>query len=94
LEPTIETLIALLPPWLLITPLIGIIHGALFFLIGGRRPSSLPVYLTIGIAAASLAQALQIVPPGPPPFSLGEINLVFTSVATWAVMMVSRLAGL
>jgi hypothetical protein len=89
-----DAIMALLPPWLLITPLIGIIHGSLFFLLAGRRPSSLPVYLTIGVAAASLAQALQLVPPGPPPFSLGEVQLVVTSVATWAVMLASRLAGL
>jgi hypothetical protein len=86
--------LAILPPWLLITPLIGVIHGSLFFLIVGRRPTSLPVYLALGIAAASLAQALQVVPPGPPPFSLGEVHLVTTSVATWAVMMVSRVVGL
>jgi hypothetical protein len=90
----LDPMMALLPPWLLITPLIGIIHGSLFFLIVGRRPSSLPVYLTIGVAAASLAQSLQLVPPGPPPFSLGEVHLVATSVATWAVMVVVRLAGL
>jgi hypothetical protein len=86
--------LAILPPWLLITPLIGVIHGSLFFLIVGRRPTSLPVYLALGIAAASLAQALQVIPPGPPPFSLGEVHLVSTSVATWAVMMVSRVVGL
>jgi hypothetical protein len=89
-----DPLLALFPPWLLITPLIGIIHGSLFFLIVGRRPSSLPVYLTIGVAVASLAQALQLMPPGPPPFSLGEVHLVATSVATWAVMVLSRVAGL
>jgi hypothetical protein len=90
----LDPIMALLPPWLLITPLIGIIHGSLFFLIVGRRPSSLPVYLTIGVAAASLAQALQLMPPGDPPFSLGEVHLVATSVATWMVMLVSRIAGL
>ncbi|MFN8634651.1 MAG: hypothetical protein U0893_12405 [Chloroflexota bacterium] len=86
--------LAVLPPWLLITPLIGVIHGSLFFLIVGRRPSSLPVYLALGIAAASLAQAVQLVPPGPPPFSLGEVHLVAISVATWAVMVASRILGL
>jgi hypothetical protein len=86
--------LAILPPWLLITPLIGIIHGSLFFLIVGRRPGSLPVYLALGIAAASLAQAAQLVPPGPPPFSLGEVHLVATSVATWAVMLACRIIGL
>jgi hypothetical protein len=54
----------------------------------------LPVYLALGIAAASLMQALQLVPPGAPPFSLGEVNLVATSVATWIVILISRIAGL
>jgi hypothetical protein len=89
-----DPLLALFPPWLLITPLLGVIHGSLFFLIVGRRPSSLPVYLVLGIAAASLMQTLQLVTPGSPPFSLGEIQLVVTSVATWGILMVSRIAGL
>jgi hypothetical protein len=89
-----EPMLALIPPWLLITPLIGLIHGSLFFLFVGRRPSSLPVYLALGIAAASLMQALELVAPGAPPFSLGEVNLVSTSVATWVVIMVTRIAGL
>jgi hypothetical protein len=89
-----DPMLALLPPWLLITPLIGLIHGALFFILAGRRPSSLPVYLALGIAAASLRQALELVPPGAPPFSLGEVNLVATSVATWIVILASRIAGL
>jgi hypothetical protein len=89
-----DPMLALLPPWLIITPLIGVIHASLFFLIVGSRPSSLPVYLALGVAAASLAQALQLVPPGPPPFSIGEVHLVATSIATWAVMVASRVAGL
>jgi hypothetical protein len=89
-----DSMLALLPPWLLITPLIGVIHGSLFFIVVGRRPSSLPVYLALGVAAASLMQALELVPPGAPPFSLGEVNLVATSVATWVVILVSRITGL
>jgi len=89
-----DPMLALLPPWLLITPLIGVIHGSLFFIVMGRRPSSLPVYLALGIAAASLMQALELVPPGAPPFSVGEVNLISTSIATWAVILVSRIAGL
>jgi hypothetical protein len=90
----LEPLLALLPPWLLITPLVGIIHGALFFLIVGRRPSSLPVYLAIGVAAASLAQTLQLMPPGSPPFSVGDVHLVAVSIATSIVMVATRAVGL
>jgi hypothetical protein len=90
----VESILAIFPPWLLITPLIGVIHGSLFFLMLGRRASSLPVYLVLGVAAASLAQALQLVPPGQPPFSLGEVHLVATSVATWCVMLGARAVGI
>jgi hypothetical protein len=89
-----DPLLALFPPWLLITPLLGVIHGSLFFIILGRRPSSLPVYLVLGITAASLFQALQFIPPGAPPFSLGEVQLVATTAATWGLLTASRIAGL
>jgi hypothetical protein len=89
-----DPLLALLPPWLLHPPLIGLLHGSLVVILAGRRPSSLPVYLALGVAAASLMQALELVPPGAPPFSLGEVNLVSTSVATWVVILVSRIFGL
>jgi hypothetical protein len=89
-----DSLLAAVPPWLVITPMIGLIHGSLLFIVVGRRPSSLPVYLALGIAAASLMQALELVPAGAPPFSLGEVNLVSTSVATWVVIVASRISGL
>lgn len=90
----LDSMLSLFPPWLLLTPVIGVIHGSLLFMIVGRRPSSLPVYIALGIAAASLMQALQLVPPGPPPFSIGEVHLVSTSLATWTVILGSRAAGL
>jgi hypothetical protein len=89
-----DSLLAAVPPWLVITPMIGLIHGSLLFIEVGRRPSSLPVYLALGFAAASLMQALELVPAGAPPFSLGEVNLVSTSVATWVVIVASRISGL
>lgn len=89
-----DPILALLPPWLLIVPLIGAINGALFFLIVGRRPSSLPVYLALAVAAASLAQALQLVEPGAPPLSVGDVHLVATSMAAWAALVLTRALGL
>jgi hypothetical protein len=89
-----DPLLALFPPWLLITPLLGVIHGSLFFMIVGRRPGSLPVYLVLGIAAASLMQVLELAPPGNPPFAIGDVHLVVTSVATWLILLVSRVTGL
>ena len=62
--------LGLIPVWLIITPLIGVVNGALFFLIVGRRASSLPLYLVLAVAAASLVEASGLVPSGEPPFSL------------------------
>lgn len=87
-------MLSLLPPWLLIAPLIGVINASLLFVIVGRRPTSLPVYVALGVAAASLAQALQLLPPGPPPFSIGEVHLVSTSVAAWGIVLGARAIGL
>jgi hypothetical protein len=93
LAPYLELLLGTIPVWLVITPLIGVVNGALFFLIVGRRPSSLPLYLLLGSVAASLAQAAGLVEAGTPPFSLGDIQLVGASLAAWAVLVITRAAG-
>ena len=89
-----ESLLGIVPVWLVITPLIGVVNGALFFLIVGRRPSSLPIYLVLAIAAASLVQAARLVEPGEPPFSLGDVHLVTASLGAWLALVVGRLSGL
>lgn len=89
----LDPMLTLLPPWLLITPLVGLINGSLFFVILGRKPSSLPVYVVLAVSAASAMQALQLIQPGGPPLSVGEVHLVATSLAAWVVMMVTRLVG-
>jgi hypothetical protein len=71
-----------------------VINGAVFFLIIGRRPRSLPLYLVIGVAAAVAMQALGIAEPGDPPLSLGEVNLVTTTVSAWASLVATRSIGL
>ncbi len=83
-----------LPVWLMITPLVGTINATLFFLIAGRRPASLSLYLGIAIVAASAMHAAGLVDAGDPPFSLGDVQLVSTSLAAWVALMVSRSLGL
>jgi hypothetical protein len=90
----LDPLFQLAAPWLVIVPLIGVINGAVFFLIVGRRPLSLPLYLIVAVTAALLIQSLAIATPGDPPLSLGEVNLVTTSVSAWASLVVTRVAGL
>jgi hypothetical protein len=88
-----DPLLQLAPPWLVIVPLIGVINGAMFFLIVGRRPRSLPLYLTVAIVAAVAMQTLGVAEPGDPPLSLGEVNLVTTTVSAWASLVATRSIG-
>jgi hypothetical protein len=89
-----DPLLQLAPPWLMIVPLIGIINGCVFFLIVGRRPSSLPLYLAVAVLASVGMQSLALVQPGDPPLSLGEVNLVTTTVSAWASLVATRSVGL
>ena len=90
----IDSLLGLVPIWLVITPLIGVVNGALFYLIVGRRRSSLPIYIVLAVVAASLVQAAGIVAPGNPPFSLGDVHLVSASLGAWLALVVTRIIGL
>ncbi len=81
------------PIWLMVTPLVGTINATLFFLIAGRRPGSLILYLAIAIIAASAMHMAGLVDAGDPPFSLGDVHLVWTSLAAWGALAISRLLG-
>jgi hypothetical protein len=89
-----DVLIQLAPPWLVIVPLVGVINASLFFLIIGRRSISLPLYTIVAIGAAMGVQSLSFVKPGEPPLSLGEVNLVATTIGTWATLVLVRTVGL
>jgi len=75
-------------------PLIGLINAALFFIVIGRRPSSLPVYVVVAIVAALLVQSFGVVKPGEPPLSLGEVNLIATSIGAGVSLVLARSFGL
>jgi hypothetical protein len=89
-----DALLQVLPPWLVIVPLIGLINAALFFVIAGRRSIGLPLYAFVAIAAATAVQSFGIARAGEPPLSLGEVNLVATSVGAWVSLVVIRWIGL
>jgi hypothetical protein len=89
-----DAVLGAIPVWLVITPLIGAVNGALFFLIVGRRPSSLFIYVPLATLAASLVQAANLVEAGGPPFSLGDVHLVVASLAAWVALAVTRAIGL
>jgi hypothetical protein len=93
-SPLVDALYSLFPAWLMVTSLVGTVHGALFFLIVGRRPSSLFIYLLVAIVGASIVHSSGMVQAGSPPLSIGDVHLVGTSVAAWVALAVSRLIGL
>ena len=90
----VEAVLGSVPIWLIITPLVGVINGAVFFLLVGRRPVSLFIYLALACLAASAVQALGIFEAGAPPFSLGDVQLVAVSVAAWLALAAARAVGL
>lgn len=93
-DDALAALVETIPVWLVITPLVGVVNGALFFLVAGRRPSSLTPYLVLAALAASLAQASGVVPPGGPPASLGDVHLISASLAVWVTLGLVRALGL
>ena len=93
MTPYLELLLGVVPVWLVITPLVGVMNGALFFLLAGRRPSSLPLYIVLASVAASLAQASGLVGANEPPYSLGDVHVVAASLAAWVTLAVARAAG-
>jgi len=92
--PVIDPLLQLVPPWLVVVPLVGVINAALFFVIIGRRPASLPLYLIVATTVATAVQALGLAQAGDPPLSIGDVNLVATSVGAWASLVMMRSVGL
>jgi hypothetical protein len=81
------------PIWLIITTLVGVINGSVFFLLAGRRPFSLFVYLPCACLAASIIQAAGVFEAGAVPFSLGDVQLVAASMTAWATLALARAAG-
>lgn len=94
MAPYLDAIVGAIPIWLVITPLVGVVNGALFFLIVGRRPLSLLLYVVLAASAASLVQASGLVAAGSPPFSLGDVQLVAASLAAWTVLAITRTVGL
>ena len=90
LTPSSDTLLGAIPIWLVITPLVGVINGALFYLVVGRRPRSLALYVVLATLAASLVQASGLIAPGDPPASLGDVHLISASLAVWATLAITR----
>jgi hypothetical protein len=79
---------------MVIAPLIGLINASLFFVIIGRRSIGLPIYVVVAVVAATLVQSSGIARAGDPPLSLGEVNLLATTIGAWVSLVLVRWIGL
>jgi hypothetical protein len=82
-----------LPPWLVLAALIGIINAAACFMLVGRQLSRLAWYALLGLFAASLGQVVGNALPLPNPVPIGDVNVLFASLAACGVVLVARVVG-
>ena len=86
--------LAVVPPWLGLAGVVGVINAAACFMLVGRRLSRLGWYVGLGALAAGLGQVFGAALRAPEPLKIGELNVLAASVAAWLVVLVARLAGL
>jgi hypothetical protein len=86
--------IGLLPPWLVLAALLGVINAAACFMLVGRDLSRITWYALIGLFAASLGQVVGNAISAPNPLAIGDLNVLAASVAASAVVLLARLWGL
>jgi hypothetical protein len=84
----------LLPPWLILAGLLGVINAAACFMLVGRHLSRITWYALTGLFAASLAQIVSVALSAPNPLAIGDLNVLAASVAACAVVILARLWGL
>lgn len=83
-----------LPPWLVISGLLGVINAAACFTLVGRDVWHLAWYALVGLLAASLGQVVAMATPFPAPLLIGDVNVLATSLAACALVVMARLRGL
>lgn len=86
--------LALVPPWLVLAGLVGVINAAACFMLVGRRVRHLGWYVVLGALAAGLGQVFGDAMQAPVPLKIGDLNVLAASVGAWLVVLVARLAGL
>ncbi len=87
-------LLAALPPWLVLASLLGVISAAACFMLIGRRLAHVTWYALLGLFAASLAQVVAAAIGAPDPLSIGDVNVLATSVGACVVVGAARVWGL
>ena len=81
------------PPWLLLTGLIGVINAAACFMLVGRHLSRLAWYALIGLFAASLSHVVGAAMALPNPLPIGDVNVLAVSVGACVVVLLARVRG-
>ncbi|HLZ30157.1 MAG TPA: hypothetical protein VKV73_22775 [Chloroflexota bacterium] len=88
------SVLAPLPPWLVLAGLLGVINAAACFMLIGRAVSRLAWYALLGVFAACLGQVVGVAVQAPQPLMIGELNVLAASAGAWSVVLAARLTGL
>ncbi|MBI4212699.1 MAG: hypothetical protein HY534_00120 [Chloroflexi bacterium] len=81
--------ILIIPPWTVLSALIGVVHGSLFHIFFGKGLRQLASGLGFAVAGAVLGGLLGIWIP-PAILAIGDTNLIATTLAAWAALAVGR----
>lgn len=84
----------LLPPWLVLAALLGVLNGAASFMLIGRHVRGLAWYVLLGIFAAGLGQVVGGALNMPQPLKIGDVNVLASSIGAWMVIAAARVGGL
>ncbi len=84
------SVLALLPPWAILSALLGVMHGALFHLFFGDRVQRLPTEVLVALAASVTGGLVGTMIP-PAVLAIGDTNLIATAIAAWMGLGVARL---
>jgi len=83
----------MLPPWLLLASLLGVITAAAAFLLVGRHPTRVTWYALLGLFAASLGQVVGTALSAPNPLSIGDVNVLAACLGACVVVGAARVWG-
>jgi hypothetical protein len=83
--------VSVLPPWLVLASLLGVINAAACFMLVGRRLSRLTWYALLGLFAASLGQLVSSAISAPSPLTIGDLNVLAASLAACGIVLLARL---
>jgi uncharacterized membrane protein len=83
----------LLPPWLVLAGLLGVINAAACFMLVGSHASRLAWYAVLGMFAAGLGQVVGAALQLPEPLKIGDLNVLSASLGACVVILTARVRG-